>query len=64
MPCSVHTGSPPLKRSKSIGGIETNQENSQINKIMSRAVDKQVTGGGERAALDPEVSQDISEKVA
>ena len=64
MPCSVHTGSPPLKRSKSIGGIETKQENSQINKIMSRAVDKQVTGGGERAALDTEVSKDISEKVA
>lgn len=69
MPCSVHTGSLPLKRSKSIGGIETKQENSQINKIMylfimSRAVDKQVTGGGERAALDTEVSKDISEEVA
>lgn len=31
---------------------------------MSRAVDKQVTGGGEKAALDTEVSKDISEEVA
>ena len=58
-----------MKRSKSIGGIETKQENSQINKItclfiMSRAVDKQVTGGDERTALDTEVSKDISEEVA
>lgn len=58
-----------MKRSKSIGGIETKQENSQINKItclfiMSRAVDKQVTGGDERTALDTEVSKDISEAVA
>lgn len=27
-------------------------------------VDKQVTGGGEKAALDTEVSKDISEEVA
>lgn len=69
MPCPVHTGSLPLKTSKSIGGIETKQGNSQVNKItclfiMSRAVDKQVTGGGEKAALDTEVSKDISEEVA
>lgn len=31
---------------------------------MSRAVDKQVTGGDERTALDTEVSKDISEEVA
>lgn len=69
MPCPVYTGSLPLKRSKSTGRIETKQENSQINKItylfiMSRAVDKQVTGAGERAALDTELRKDISEEVA
>ena len=58
-----------MKRSKSTGRIETKQENSQINKItylfiMSRAVDKQVTGAGERAALDAELRKDISEEVA
>ena len=31
---------------------------------MSRAVDKQVTGAGERAALDTELRKDISEEVA
>lgn len=69
MPCPVYTGPLPLKRSKSTGRIETKQENSQINKITylfitSRAVDKQVTGAGERAALDAELRKDISEEVA
>ena len=69
MPCPVYTGSLPLKRSKSTERIETKQDNSQINKItylfiMSRAVDKQVTGAGERAALDTELRKDISEEVA